>query len=434
MGKYVSVGLGTSTNKDSYKAAKEAAEKAVKECGKKASFAIIYIDSSYDPQKVAKGLKEALKQMPFVGISADKQFNHKDGYFKNPVISVLCLSSDYMHFNIGVAENYRKNPFESGKAAIASAMKGVKSDYVDAYMQFSRIKKSDFSHVVRTPPYFIIDFASGAKLIKGKAIPGQESEFLNGILSFTGPNIPIFGGSASSSFEDYVEKGVADNFQIVNGKCYKDAAVVVFVISNLSFATIVEHGYVPSNDYAALTKVDKTGYEILEINGKEPVEEYARLLGISKEEYLKDPSKHSLTRPFGLVDIHGQVFIREALPNPDSKTLHSTFKVYANSVLNITKHDEKRTFTTVRNILEDSIGNKEKKVAVSIFCNCSGRRPLLNGKENDVVKIAQEKFKSVPMFGFYSFGEIGSTATTSALAHSQTVTALVIFDELLTEQ
>ena len=432
-GKYLSVGIGVSKRKNAFQASLDAAHAAVNDCGGPPNFSIVYTNSDYPQREILRGINKVLGS-DWIGVSADKQFNNFVGYDEELVVSVLCLKSDYLHFGVGVAENYKKNPKESAKVATAQAMREVNADrYVDAYVQFTRIKKHDYYKIVRTPPYFILAFASGAKFIKGKAIPGQESEFVSGILEYTGPHVPIFGGSASSSFEKYLEESKGENTQFANGKMYSDAGVVVFCICNLYFATGVEHGYVSSNQYAAITKLDKSGYEILEINNKEPVAEYARLLGISKQEYLKDPSKYSLTRPFGLVGVDGTTHVKEALPNPDRATLHSTFKLNPNSVMNILDYDEKRTLDTMRIALKKYRAATKSPISISLFCSCSGRRPLLAGRENEVVQHAIREIPKTYIFGFDSFGEVGATENSSAQSYSQTVTSLVLYDTLLSE-
>src|SRR3989338_33558 len=285
IGKYISVGIGSSKNKDPYKAGIEAAQKALSQIDKEPTFSIVYTNAAADQNEIVKGINEKLGKN-WVGASADKQFDSESAYDKDTVVSVLCIKSNYLHFGVGVAENYRKNPKEEAIKATRIAMKDVKRNpYVDAYIQFTRTKKQEYNNIVRTPPYFILTFVSGAKYNGKKSIPGNEIEFVNGILEIAGPHIPLFGGGAGSDFEEYLYKSKGNNYQFANGKVFQDAAIVTFVISNLYFENNVKHGYLTTENFAAVTKLDKTGYEILEINGKEAVAEYCRLTGISKETY-----------------------------------------------------------------------------------------------------------------------------------------------------
>ena len=431
-GKKVLVGIGHSYSKDPFKAAVEASKKALKDCPKP-DISIVYTNASYAPKEFLNGVNDVLGSN-WIGISTDKIFSSRAGYDPKISIAVLCISSDYMHFSISVADNYRKIPKEIAFETVKKAVEGIRADkYVDAYIQFTRTKKRDYSSIIRNPPYFLLTFISGVKIINGKTIAGNEAEFVSGLLGYTGPNIPIFGGSASSSLEDYMQNK-ADNYQFANGRMYKDAAIVVFVVCDLHFTTLVQHGYVSSKDFAAITKLDKTGYEILEINGKEPVVEYTRLLGVSRQEYFKDPSKYTFSRPFGLVQADGTTYVKEALPNKDGKTLHSNFQLHPNSIMNILKFDKKNTLETLKLSVDEMLKDKRGKTpALAFFCSCSGRRPLVKYIEKKDLANLKKKYPKLPFFGFYSFGEVGSTKSTSAQSHSQTITSLVIYDELLSE-
>jgi len=431
-GKRILVGMGHSCSKDPYKAAGEAAKKALKSCPKP-DISIVYTNAYYEQEEFLRGINDVLGSN-WIGISTDKIFTSHAGYDPKITIAVLSISSDYIHFSISIADNYRKNPRKAAFEAAKKAVEGIRADkYVDAYIQFTRTKKRDYSSIIRNPPYFLLTFISGVKIINGKTFAGNEAEFILGLLEYTGPDVPIFGGSASSSLEDYMQNK-ADNYQFANGKVYKDAAIVVFVVCNLHFTTLVQHGYVSTKDFAAITKLDKTGYEILEINGKEPVAEYTRLLGASRQEYFKNPSKYTFSRPFGLVQADGTTYVKEALPNTDKKTLHSNFQLHPNSIMNILQFDKRNTLETLKNSVDEMLKDKKgKSPALALFCSCSGRRPLAKDIERKDLANLRKKYPKLPFFGFYSFGEVGSTKLTSAQSHSQTVTSLVIYNELLTE-
>jgi len=431
MGKYITIGMGASRAKDSKKAAIDAASAAAKQCGGKPSFSIVFVNDAADPQAVLAGVNGVLGTN-WIGVSADKQFSTEHGYSPDTQVSVLSLATSYMHFGVAVVDDYRNDPRKAGERAAREAIGACKADkYVDSYIQFTRAKKKDYGAIIRTPPYFMLAFLSGAKIRKSGVVPGNESEFVAGMLTYTGPHVPMFGGSASSSFEEYF-KGKADNFQFANGKLYRDAAIAVFVISDLQFHTHVLHGYDTTKQFAAVTKLSTSGYDILELNGKEPVAEIARLLGMSKAAYLKDIEQLAMKRPFGLVQADGTAYVKEALPNADKKTLHSTFKLYPNSILNILAFDKTKTLHTLRDSLKDAL-EIDKRAALGLFCVCSGRRPLIKGIESKELREVKAARINIPVFGFYSYSEVGSTATTSPQSHSQTITSLVLYDALLSD-
>ncbi len=431
-GKYVTIGIGYSKNKNPLKAGEEAANESINGFTKEPTLSLVYTNADYDQSEIASGVNKVLGKN-WVGTSADKQFNSDFGYSKDTVVSVLSIQSDYMHFGIGVAKNYRKDPTKMAIKATEQAIKSIKSDkYLDSYIQFTRAKKQEYNKIVKTPPYFILTFVSGAEFKNKESVPGNEIEFLKGILEYLGPNIPVFGGGSSSDFEKYLYKSIGTNYQFANGELMENAGVVIFVICNLLFLTKVKHGYVTTDKFAAITKLDKAGYEILEINGDGPITEYCKLINVRKEEYLKDPFKYSLENPFGMITLEGDTYIKEAMPNQDNKTFHSTLKLRKNYVMNILKYDEKNHFKTMFDTLNEASKNKGR-IALGLFCNCSTRRLLMREADNKIIKDIKTKFKTLPFFGFYAFSEIGSTPTSSAQVHGETVTSLIIFDKLLVE-
>jgi len=433
MGTNISVGIGTSSNKDSYKAAVEAAEMAKKECGGEPTFSIVYVDSDYKPKEVLKGINKILDKK-WIGTSTDSQLVSNIGYYKGG-ISVLAINSPNLHFSVGYVENYKKNPKRSGEKSISRAIRGVEIDkYVDPYVQFRRVQTKAYDDIVRTPPYFILTLLAGVQIKKGIQEPGRETEFLEGIFNVTGPNVPIVGGSASSDLDKYLNKGIINVFHFADGKLLNNAAITVFVVSNLYFSVDVDHGYIESNVVALLTKMDKTGHEILEINSKPALEEYARLVGISKSELLKDPFKYTFQRPLGNIDTNGNIFIKEWMPNEDNKTMHSLMKLVPNTAVNIVNYDKKKPLDTIKNSFIAADQNvKAKNPALALIFNCCGRKPLLN---DDIIKEMdsnKKKFSKVPSIGFHTFGEIGAKHNTPSQTVNQSLSTLLIYDTLLTE-
>ncbi|MFT4309871.1 MAG: FIST signal transduction protein [Candidatus Woesearchaeota archaeon] len=430
-GKHITIGLGTSDMSNGYDAAKYAAEKSIFLFEKPRTFSIVYASSNLDPKEVLRGINEVLGENDWVGASADRQFSTIAPYSDKTSVTVLSIQSDYMHFGIGVANNYRRNAQKGGLEATKQALKNIRSDkYIDAYVQFNRHKHQDYSRIVRHPPYFILTYASGAEYKKGKPVSGEEIDFLKGIQEHLGPNIPIFGGGASSDFQEYLELSKGSNYLFANGKLYDDAGIVVFAISNLYFSSDVLHSYIPTEKSVSVTKIDRTGHEILELNGKEPVEEYCSLIGVKKEDYLKEPFMYSLKNPLGMITPEGS-FVKEALPNKDGKTLHSTYKLMQNYVLSIMKYDDKSHYNTMQQSLKKAL-KYDKTLCLGLYCTCSTRR-LLEGDDTGKIINSLTKSTKVPIMGFYAFSEIGNTKTGSAQVHGESVTAMFIYDKLLVD-
>lgn len=429
MGEHISVGVGVSEHDDPETAAQEAVEDAIDRVGEQPTFAMVFSNSKFEPEPVAETIDSHLS-CKWVGCSSDREIS-KHGMTDGSVV-VVAWKSDYMHIGIGYADNYRDAPQQNGSAAIKEAMDGVEVDrYVDSYVQFQRTKTKDYSDIVRTPPYFVLTFMSGAKYVDGDPRPGMEGEFLEGIFEVTGPEVPLVGASASSDFDQYMQ-GEGDNYQFVNGEVLRDAAVCVFVVSNLYFSYGMEHAYDVTDTIGLITKLDETGHNIQTINGAEAVQEYANLLGLSKEEFLENPFPHIMQRPIGVMSDDGETYIKVALPNPDGETLYCLSKLRENIPINVLEYNEEESKSCMALCLDRATKiHGGKPIALDLVFSCSTRRKVLEDDVGEV--IGQMDDYGFPFGGFYSFTEIGSKLNRQAQANNQTVTNLVIFDKLLTE-
>ncbi len=433
----LSVGIGSSSNEDPYLAAKEAAKISLsKEKKIEPTFSIVYTDPRADQNEIARGINEIIGKN-WAGASVDKQISSNVVEDKNTVVSIITFFSDYLSFGVSVTDNYRESPVVAGRNTAMDAIKNLHIDKnVDSYIQFARSKTQDYSSLIKVRPYIIMCFVGGEYKQNGEYVSGKEASFLEGIVDYTGPNIAMFGLSAGSDFQEFLDPNSKSvrNYQFANGDVYTDAGVVLFINSNVYFEVGIEHSYNTTSDYAAITKIDKNGNDILELNGKEPVAEYCRITNISKKKYLEDPFAFSLKRPFGSIALDGSSYIREALPNPDGKTLHSTYKLKKNMILNILKHDQKSLYTKMSDVIDESLKeNKKRKMAVALFTNCSSRRLLMNFHEEKANKIVVDRHKDIPFFGCYSFGEIGSSKTSAGRLNGETITTLIFYDNLLIE-
>jgi len=372
--KNIFVGVGSNQIEDSYESAKSAVEEALKECGKTPSMTFVYVDSRHDAEKVAKAVNEVIGTN-WVGCSTDRQFSSKLQVSEGKSVSVMCIQSDYLHFGVGYADNYRKKPRKSGEKAISTAINFVKKDgYIDPYVQFRRAQTKDFKDIVRVPPYFIITFMSGTIYKNKQVVLGKENEFLSGVADVVGANIPIYGGVSNSDFDVFMQ-GVGKNYQFAEGKVLYDGGIVIFVSSSLEFSYALEHGYKETNKAGLINKVTD-GHIIEEINGKPAIDEYCKLIGVPKEEFVKDPYKYTLSKSIALVDIQGNTYIRAMGTTPDKSHLFSQAKIPERVAFTIVDFDHKNVVNAVSNAMKTA-NPKKNKIAFALVSSCSARRALL---------------------------------------------------------
>ena len=437
-GKNISVGIGVSDLEDGYKAGVSAAKQAAMQSskGEQPTFSLVFVSSKYNPQikEVVRGINTILSTN-WVGCTTDRELNSVLGYSEGTV-EVLCIDTKYMHFGVGLVDNYRKNPQKAGRDATMEAIENCPVNRsIFATTQFMRGTKKAFVDIIRNPPYFVLTFPGGSYYFKSKQpIIGMESEFLDGIINAVGPNIPIIGATASSDVIKVMKENVGDNYQFAYGKVYSKASIVIFIVSDLYFSCGLEHGYKQTPRIAQLTKVTGNNRVIEKINNKNAVEEYCRLINVNKREFLKNPWSYTLINPVALIDADGNTYIKTIGPNPDGKTLYSLAKLIENSNIEILSFNGK----TVVNALSDAVsqsrkGYEDKNIVFTLVSSCSARRLVLGDKITPVLKVFKSKHGEVPFFGFYSFGEIGSRKNRQPQYNNQTVTTLVIYDDLLVQ-
>ncbi|MBN1385682.1 FIST C-terminal domain-containing protein [Candidatus Woesearchaeota archaeon] len=435
-GKHIKVGVGLSSQEDTKKCVEEAIKNSMADGDiKKPRFAFLFVHDSYNPYEVAE-VANAHFGKDWVGTSADSQFNNKDGYIQK-AIQAIVLDTDHMHFGVGYKEDYKENPQRSGEEAIKMALDKVHSDkIVDPYIQFRRAQTKSYNEIVKTPPYFIIDFSTGVEVVDGVMVPGMENEFLEGIFNVTGSHLPIVGQACSSDLDTFLHKNQTNLFLFADGKVLRHAALVVFVISNLHFSTNLANGYLMSNRVALATKLSPDGHKLEELNGKPALVEYSRLLDVDKEIVRKDPFKYTFEHPIGVIDTDGSLYIKEWMPFPDNDAMNVLMRLAPNSAITIVDYDQEKTINTIK---EGIISAAEKahatldQGAISFVFDCCGRKAIIGQEINKEVDAAKKAHPALKVVGMHTFGEIGTVQNRQAQTVNQSVSLFVIYDKLLTE-
>lgn len=433
-GANISIGVGVSDLSDGFNAAVSAAKQAAMQSSKGAmpTFSIVFVSSKYNSQidRVVQGINKILGTN-WIGCTTDREINSILGYCEG-TIEVLCIDTPHLHFGVGVSEDYRKNPFEEGKKTVIDAINNCPVDRSKfGTMEFIRGSKKDFREIIKQPPYFILTFISGLYFENGVPTPGLEYEFLEGIKDHLGPFIPIVGASAVSNVDDYLNN-VGENYVFANGNYYKNkAAVVCFVVSELYFSYNSSHGYLPKNKPAIITKVSGNGRIIEEINRRPAVEEYSRLVEIPIEEVISKNMVITTQFPISILSYEGTLYPIACGINPDKKTMFTFSKVFENSVIDIGVYSEEKSIKTMRECTEEAVrGYEDKKPVLMLVFSCAGRRYMLGNKIYEEFEEVKNRFGEIPLFGFYSNGEIGARRDSTSRYNNFTVTCMILFDRL----
>ncbi|WP_322785245.1 FIST signal transduction protein [Methanotorris igneus] len=254
-------------------------------------------------------------------------------------------------------------------------------------------------------------------------LSGLEEPAMRGILSVLGRNIRIVGGSTGDDLKFNMTYQYADG--VYNN------AVINTIVAGLKMGTGMGHPYKPTDKGAVVTKAkDRTIYEL---NNRPAAEVLKELLDVDSltPEILSE-------NPFGLrsSDIYGDYIIKSAMrENPDgSISLYS--EIYEGSYLSIMETDRETAIESFKKAIMMAINDanieKEDVGAIVIF-NCILRHFLKEKLKINDVDIIKEVVGDVPVIGFNTYGEQGSTRGGAIGHYNQTSTILVISKKAISQ-
>lgn len=428
--KKLNVGIGFSASDNSYTAAREAADKALKELGgKEPTISFIYYAGNYDPTELSKGLKETLKDSEFVGGSTDRVFYNQE--IIDHGILIASLQSDFLHVGVASNDNASKDPYEVAKKTVVEAVKKLTIDeYIDPYLQVSRMKKGEIKWMIKIPSFFVMVYARGMKL----PVMGDETKIINGIFDILGPNVPLYGASYGTTLENLFGGKPYEIYLLHNGKVLKDGVAMIVASSSLIYGQSLEHGCKRTDKLGFISKASGNGYVVNEISGKNAIDWYCEQLKMKKDEFIKQSMVITQRWPLGIPDGYGSYIIRGAGVHNNGSLAYVApliegWPVY---LMDAEPKNLMGASNYVSMKIKEYTGEKGKPAI--IFANlCASRRAIFKEKLTEELKLLQEKFGGAPLVGFSCFGEIGSAPGKPAGFQHMSANIFVLFDKLLTE-
>jgi len=431
MGKYLTVGVGFSKKDNATQAAQEAAQKALATMGKKKpQIAFVLYAGDYDPVQLNAVFKKAFKAVEYVGGSTDAVIYDGKEYVKG--VTIACLQSDYMHFGVESVDNITKNPAElSRKTASAAVAKIPMDKYLDSYLAFSRVKKGNLQGIIRTPSFFVIVFTRGFQLNRF----GNEDTIIAGIGDATGQYVPIFGGSLGNDMDKVFKNEPYEIITFHSGKIMKDGLVVVFVSTGLVYVNTIAHGATTTQTQGYISEVKNDGFVVVRINDMPIRDWYAQHIGIDRAEFDKKVLYYTQKYPLGFPDGFGNIIMRAGgVPFGEDAFMYiAPFKANTPVFLMNVEGDEKLLAGNkdIKESIEKHLQKKNLTPAFTFLASCSSRRRILS--KAAYAKELTELGRSVqaPLFGFASFGEIGSKPAEACHFNHLCNDVLNLYDMLL---
>ena len=432
--KRIQVGIGLSKDKDGFTAAKTAAIEARNKLnGKTPTISFIYYVGEYDPTQINKGLLSVLKGTDFVGGSTDRVLYNEE--IIDSGVLIVSLQSDFLHVSIASADNVSKDPYGIAKKVVKEAVSKLTLDqYIDPYLQVSRMKQGKVEWLMKIPSFFVLAYTRGIKLPN----MGEETKVINAIFDVLGPNVPIFGGSYGAPIEKLFGGKPYEIIIFHNGKILKDGTVIVINAGNILYGQALEHGAIRTNKIGSISKVSSGGYVVNEISGMNIVDWYSKEVGLSREEFIKQSATITQRWPLGIPDGYGNFIIRGAgaySKQNDIEGLGYVAPLIEGWPVYIMDASESNLMKA-SNIISNKIKEftSEEKSPVIIFANlCASRRAIFKEKLVEEQKKLRKEFGGAPLVGFSCYGEIGAAPGKPAGFQHMSANIFVMYDKLLNE-
>ena len=430
---YLHAGTGVSSNTNAFLAGKQAAENAVRELAQKPDFAFVFCHggtfakSDESIAALVAGVDGVLKsknpQCKWVGCTTDGEVSDKGCFFNS--CSVLALKSDHLFFGVGVGDNAGKGFFAAGKAAAAKAAMDLTAidPYIERYSQFLALKRRQPHELLKTRPYLLLTVFPGPT----RTYAPNEEELLRGIQSVAGIT-PLYGGSSSDSAV------FRQTYQFANGKAFKDACIVVSMLSDLKLAFSVKHGLVPTRKQALVSKA--VGNRVFTLSGKPAAKAYAKMLGLSMPELKRDLFDIVIRKPFGIADPLGHYWIKTPFHINAGYSLDFLNKVPQNALAVLMNSNAEGILGATKSALADLKEKLGVRIPVVILFDCGSRPRALRveGKPpNSEEEILKKELPGSKIIGFYTHGEQALIPSGTVGQHNQTIIAIGISNELIIE-
>ncbi len=368
---------------------------------------------------VDKTLKQKAPKCRWVGCTTAREVSNH-GFNKDSAVA-LALSTDNIHFGLGVSKNVIKNPYKAGQKAAKDALHDLKMDrYVHPYTQFIALKKKGVHDLVRMNPYFLMTFMPGSTK---KYLPEEDNVF-KGIMDVAG-SLPLIGASAA---DDYA---FDHTYVFADGKAYKDAIIVISMVSNLKANIGVKHGYSPTSKVAIVTKSDDK--IVYELNGRPAVDVYAEFVGATPDDLRKNIMPTITNYPFGVPDSEGNYWIKSPMAVVNDTALSFFAPVQEKRAIVLMEATKKSVVESAKEAIHESVHSSPKDLEALFYVSCAARVLYLGDQIEKEFEIVKETLKNKPFIGIHGYAEHTKIPAGSIGHHGWTFVCLGITNKMIAE-
>ena len=414
MGVYFEAHTGKSTSGKAVEMGREAAARALSQRKKfHPSLALAFVSAELDVFEVNRGLVDVLEDCPLIGTSTAGEI--ADGFLRNSVV-VTILCSPHINVKLGMGESVSKNYHKAVKDALKNANV---SEYFDAGFPEHQMLNVSTSGTLGASPVLLMLFTPGATM-SGYSLTHDIHTYLR---KSSANRIPIFGGSSG----DYFRYG--PNYQMVNNRVSSDAVALAFLETEILFGMGMAHGFSPTTKRALVTKA--SGHMVQQFDNRPAADVYAELLEIPVErirENLPAPPSPLNEHPFGSMDVYGNSLLLVPERIFEDGSIQFPHLVGNDRVMILMQADRGEIAKAGVSAYEKAVRyGGLRKPSLGVMFSCALR---LTDQEQQEEITRVLKHMSLPLCGFYTYGEMGVFDDGLPVYNNQSVSTLVFSDEL----
>ncbi len=374
------------------------------------SLALVFVSAELDVEEVNRGASEVLNGCPTIGTSTAGEIYN--GSSSNGVV-VVVIAGRHLRVRVGMGHNVGADYREAIRQALGQA---DVLDYFDSGHPFHHTMAISSPGIPGVSSAFMIAFSPGAT----KRQPSLSHDIHTYLRRYSANRIPIFGGSSGDNLR------FESNRQIVNGVSACDSVAVAFVESQILFGLGLAHGFSPTTKGALVTNA--SDHIVHELDGRPAAEVLAEILGMPLEQ-LGTQTVWFSRFPFGSTDVYGNSIIQVPERVLDDGSVQFGPLMKPHQVITLMNGTESEIAQAGLTAYKKAVRQAGlRKPALALMCSCALRKRLMASEQQEIDPIRQ--YTSVPLCGFYTFGEKGLSDDGLPVYCNQSVSMLVFSDEL----
>jgi hypothetical protein len=370
------IGIGQSKNTSSFQAGREAAFLAIRDLkGDHPTLALVFASSYFHQEKILEGMKSILGDTPLIGSTTSGEIITA-GPEKHSVVIVVLKSAD-LQFALGWGESLNTDSRGAGHKAAITANRSFAE-----HQAGTELKRKVF-------------------MIFPDGLRGNCADVLRGIQEVLGRSFPTVGGSSGDDF--LFQK----TYQYCNKLILTESVVGVLLGGNLTFGIGSRHGWRPLGKPHQVTHA--VANIIYEIDHQPAVNIYEEYFGKDINELKTEPlASMAILYPLGMaIPGEEEYLLRNPISVSEAGALICAAEVPQGEEIRLMMGNKDSVLSAVSASAQTALRHLYGARAKIVFVFSSISRDKLLGRYKiSEINIVRETFgTSVPVVGFYSYGE-----------------------------